>query len=318
MRTRSDLRGLSPLGLTYAYGDVMDENSLIAAADGCDVIIHTAAVYQYWARDPDEIMQPALVGTRNIFSAARAVGAKRVVYTSSVWAMGTSDDPNVRLTAKDWNEHSENPYAVAKTKSEQAAWRLAEAKDIPMIAICPNGVFGPYDYRPTPTMEALRDLVNGALFTFDTGVGYVDVRDVAEIHARAVTEGEPGKRYGVSGENLQLRDLGALIGRLTGFTPPHLPLGRTTFGVLASLAEFAARVTRLKPLLTSALIHDINKRYLFIDCEETWRDFDYRPRTSKEMVSDAVRWLHHIGEVRPKRAGQLAEQSQLNLEWNLA
>ncbi|KAA3660957.1 MAG: NAD-dependent epimerase/dehydratase family protein [Chloroflexi bacterium] len=318
VRKTSDLRGLSPLGLTYAYGDVMDENSLIAAAEGCDVIIHTAAVYKYWAKDPDEIMQPALIGTRNIFNAAKAVGTKRIVYTSSVWAMGTSGDPDVPLTTKDWNDHSENPYALAKTKSERAAWQLAETNDIPMIAICPNGVFGPYDYRPTATQETLRDLVNGLLFTFDSGVGYADVRDVAEIHAIAVTQGEPGQRYGVSGENLLLRELGALIGKLTGFTPMHIGLGRTTFAMIARLTEFAAKVTRSKPLITSALIHDLNKRYLFMDCEETWRTFDYRPISSEKMVSDAIRWLHHIGEVKPKRARQLVEGYAPDMEWDFA
>ena len=87
VRATSDLRGLDPLNLTYAYGDVMDESSLLTAAEGCDVIIHTAAVYQYWAKNPDDIMKPALVGTRNMFNAAQQAGVKRVIYTSSVWAV---------------------------------------------------------------------------------------------------------------------------------------------------------------------------------------------------------------------------------------
>jgi dihydroflavonol-4-reductase len=74
VRPSSDLRGLAPLNLTYAFGDVMDESSLLSAADGCDVIIHTAAVFRFWAEDPADIMQPALEGTRNIFNAAQKNG----------------------------------------------------------------------------------------------------------------------------------------------------------------------------------------------------------------------------------------------------
>ena len=64
VRHTSDLRGLDGLEIPCVYGDVMDADSLIAAAEGCDVIIHCAAVYRTWAKNPDEIMQPAVVGTR--------------------------------------------------------------------------------------------------------------------------------------------------------------------------------------------------------------------------------------------------------------
>lgn len=165
VRTTSDLRGLAPLNLTYAYGDVMDESSLLAAAEGCEAIIHTAAVYRYWAKDPEEIMKPALDGTRNMFNAAKKVGVKRIIYTSSVWAVGLSTAPDMLRTTKDWNTDSQNPYEVAKTQSEQVAWQMADEFGIPMIAICPNGVLGPYDFRPTPSTVGFRDLVNGTQVT---------------------------------------------------------------------------------------------------------------------------------------------------------
>jgi dihydroflavonol-4-reductase len=315
VRTMSDLRGLRALNLTYAYGDVTDERSVVAAAAGCEAIIHTAAVYQLQTREPEAIMRPALAETRHVLNAAKAVGVRRVIYTSTVWAVGLSTDPVVRLAAKDWNEHSRNPYAVAKTQAEKEAWRLAEELAIPLIVICPNAVVGQYDYRMTPSSRTLRDLVNGAQFTIDSGYAFVDVRDVAEIHARAVAGGEPGKRYIVAGENLLLRELGELVGHLTGFTPRHIGLGRGPFYVAAVLAELAARVRNSEPPFTRKLVHDMVRRYMFDDCRATWETFDYQPRGAEEMVSDAIGWLLYRGEIRADRAAQLAGNFPPDPEW---
>jgi dihydroflavonol-4-reductase len=306
------------LNLTYAYGDVMDESSLLAATEGCDVIIHTAAVYRYWAKDPDEIMKPALVGARNMFNVAKKSGIKRIIYTSSVWAVGLSTTPGTVLTAKDWNTDSKNPYAVAKVQSEQVAWQMSDEFGIPMIAICPNGVLGPHDFRITPTTATFRDLVNGTQVTSNAGVAYTDARDVGEIHRLAVSGGEPGKRYIVSGENITLRELGQLLGKLTGFTPRHLGLGRTSFALLGSMLELVAKVTKSEPPFTRDLADDLIERYMFTDCQETWDTFVYQPRSTETMVSDAIRWLLHIDEIKADRAAQIADKFPPNPEWAMA
>ena len=186
VRRNSDLRGLSDLNLEYRYGDIMDGGSLTEAAQECDIIIHSATVFRMWAKDPNDIIQPALVGTRNVFSAAQQVAIKRVIYTSSVVAVGLSDDPQSLRTSIQWNEDPNGPYNLAKTRSEQEAWRLADEYQIPMIALCPGTMLGPHDYRITPSTELIRDYVNGTGQTFNAGLSYVDVRDAAEVHVLAI------------------------------------------------------------------------------------------------------------------------------------
>ena len=315
VRRSSDLRGLQGLNLDYAYGDILDGPSLQAAATGCGAIIHTAAVYRYWAQDPAEIMEPALIGTRRVFNAARAAGVDRLVYTSTVWSVGLTEDPHTPLTAADWNDDAQNPYALAKTRAEKMAWQLAHEMSIPMIAICPNGVIGPYDYRLTPSMRTFRDLLNGTQFTTNAGFALADVRDVAEIHALAVAGGQPGQRYIVSGPNLTLRELGQIIGSLTGTSPPHLPVGRALAIIYGALHEVVAKVTGSDPPLTRATARESIGRYMFTDCQDTWQTFQYQPRTAEEMVSDAIRWLLFMGEVKAGRAAALSERFPPDPNW---
>ncbi len=205
VRRNADLRGIEKLGLSYRYGDIRDRESLAAAVEGCDVVIHLAAVVKTWSKNPDEIIQPTLSGTRNIFSAAKQAGIMRLIYTSSVAAVGSAPSPGTVRTELDWNEDAQNPYYVAKVRSEREALRLSETLAVPTIRLCPAYVLGPYDYRITPTTAAIVDLINGTRPTWEGGWNIVDVRDVAEAHAAAVDCGEPGARYVVGGANLELR-----------------------------------------------------------------------------------------------------------------
>ena len=227
VRQGSDLRGLAGLGLAYRYADVLDGEAVQAAMDGCEAVVHCAAKYATWARDPDEIVAPCMAGTRNIFKAARSTGVRRIVYTSSVAAVGNSGDPDELRTADDWNEDARHAYVAAKTQGERIAVELAAQTGIEMVRLCPAYVMGPGDYRITPSMKVwAQDMVNGAGFTFEGGVNLVHVFDVGEVHARAVDMGEAGARYIVGGENVSVRRVGELVQKWTGVKPPHLPVHR--------------------------------------------------------------------------------------------
>ena len=315
VRPTSDLRGLTGLDLAYIYGDVQDGDSLMKAAEGCEAIIHCAAVYRTWAKDPDEIMQPAVAGTRNVFAAARQAGVKRLVYTSSIAAVGTSSNPSTLLSAGDWDDRAQLPYNIAKTRSEREAWKLADEYSLPMISLCPGFVLGRYDYRITPSMETIQGFLNGTGITAEGGFSYVDVRDVAEIHALAVEHGEPGQRYIVTAHNIRLRAMADRVNRETGINVRHLGGPRWVAGLFAGLMEAAARVTKRKPYLTRAVVNDVVQRYYWYDASPTWAAFGHEPIGMEEMLRDTISWLVFSGTLRQDVAAQLAPDFAPDEEW---
>jgi dihydroflavonol-4-reductase len=316
VRRTSDLRGLEGLGLDYVVGDVMDWNSLRAAAEGCDVMIHLAAFYRYWAKDPDEILQPALIGTRNALIAAKEAGIERVIYTSTTWAVGWSRHPNRLRTAADWNEDAHNPYAIAKTQGEKDAWRLADELGLALITICPSGIIGPYDYRITPSMAVLQGLINGTTPVTKSGLSLVHVHDVAEVHGRAIDQGKPGTRYIVAGPNALMHEYGQVVAKLTGVTPLQLKGGRTILQVVAVLAELGSQFTNAEPLLTRALAQEMGDRYMFYDSSTTYETFGISPRSIEEIFRDGIRWLLYINALKPGVAGRLVERFLPDPAWS--
>lgn len=315
VRTTSDLRGLAGLGLSYAYGDIRDGASLTRAAAGCQVIIHSAAVFRYWGKNPAEILETSLTGVHNVFQAAAAVSAERIIFTSSTYALGFSDDFDQPLNTTDWNENPVTPYAMAKTRSERAAWRLADETGIPLVVMCPSGIWGPYDYRLTPPMRWIRDLVTGLTAVIDTGASFIDARDAGLFHALAVEVGVPGKRYALAGDNLTMAEMAAIVNQLTGTRHIKLNLPKPAMVGIASLMENLAKFTGQPPLSTRAFIEESYRRYQVIDGRLANQIFGLTPRKGQEMITDAVRWLVHVGAFTPRRVSRLANRFPPDPEW---
>jgi dihydroflavonol-4-reductase len=315
VRPAADLRGLAGLDIEYARGDVLDADSLIAAARGCGAIIHSAAAFRYWSREPETILNTGLAGAQNVFAAALQNRVRRIVYTSSTYAIGFGDRMDRPRSTDQWNEDPHSLYAIAKTRAEKAAWRLADETGIPMISLCASGMWGPYDYRITPAMRWIQGMVNGWLPIIDTGGSFVDVRDAAETHARAVTMGQPGQRYAIVGQDLAYADISRFITELTGIRHLHLNLGRRLTLLAGDLFELTGRLIGWEPIATRGFLEEAYGRYLVADGRPADKAFDLRPCPAEQTIADAIRWLLHTGAIWRWRSRQLKEKFPPSPTW---
>lgn len=298
VRKTSDLQGLANLPVTLHYGDVRDLPALKEAAKGCDVIIHHAAVYKTWAKTPEEVIEPAMEGTKNIVTAAVHAGVKRLIYTSSTYAIGTASNAGTLLTPNDWSLNQNVPYGVAKTKSEQLAWELADKHHIPMISFCPGAILGRYDYRVTPSNRMVLDMIKGIGITVEGILATVDVRDAGAIHALAVDNGVIGERYIVTGQNHRMKELGNIVHKLTHKVVPHMPFGRYINIGVGGIMELAASVSGWTPPFTIGMAKEYSHRYAQFDNSKTIKDFNYTFYPLEETITDTIKWFAFLGKVK--------------------
>lgn len=302
VRESADLSGLQGLEPELAYGDIMDAAAVEKAAEGCQAIIHMAAVYKTIAKTAEEIVAPAVKGAENVFQAAARHGIQRVVYTSSVASIGFSYDPRTYLSNRDWNTDAHNPYYVAKTESERKAQALARQHQVHLVVICPAIVLGPNDYRITPSNQLVMDWLNGVGQTYPGGLNLVDVRDVAQAHVAALSAGENGHRYIVGGENLTVRSIGDKLKTLTGIRPTYLPMGRKATLLMARVVERVCKLFGLTPPFTYDLAYEAVGRYCFFDTQETEAVLGIHPRDADASLKDAVLWLLEQNKLKPRVA----------------
>ena len=298
VRPSADLRGLEGLAVSYAHGDVTDGAALAAAAKGCDAIVHTAAIFRYWSKNPAEIEAVALEGAQNIVDAAQKAGVKRLVYTSSSWAIGLTEIPDRPRTAADWNEQPHTPYARAKTFSERKAWELAGKAGVPMISLCPGAIMGPWDYRITPSNRTLLAMADGSGQSVNGGLAMANARDVGAIHAMAVERGEPGTRYAIT-QSVTFKQLGQYVTALTGRPVKHFGAPNSVARLVGGMMELGANFTGKEPALTRALVDDAAGKYMYIDSTPTWETFSHEPCPIPETVRESLNWYISLGLLPP-------------------
>jgi dihydroflavonol-4-reductase len=297
VRPTSNLKGLEGLDVELVRGDVLDRASLTSAVKGCSVLYHMAAIVAEWAQDPAMIYATAIDGTANILHAvADTSGIERIIYTSSVAAVGLSESPHDLRNETHYNHEDTTHYSVAKTRAELQAKALAATYGLPLVIVNPAVVMGPLDYRPTPaTQIVIRLLRFPAACYFVGGFNIVHVEDVARGHLLAQERGSIGERYILGGENLTMRDVFRLFAAMTGKRPPFLEVSRRTLQALGWGAELFARLQGKPPLITRARLRSIVGRYAFYDSSKAARELGYTARNARQVLADAVHWVRQRG-----------------------
>ncbi|MGZ2748618.1 NAD-dependent epimerase/dehydratase family protein [Burkholderia stagnalis] len=216
----------APGAIRYFGADLLDPGSYADAMAGCGTVFHTASPFKAHVRDPQkELVDPALLGTRNVLDTAnRTPSVRRVVLTSSCAAIyGDNADlaatPDGVFTEAIWNTSSSlthQPYSYSKTVAEREAWHIAGAqRRWDLVTINPSLVIGPgiNPHATSESFEIVRQMGNGTMKMGvpDLGIGAVDVRDVADAHVRAAFLPDASGRYIVSAHDTSLPAMAATL-----------------------------------------------------------------------------------------------------------
>ncbi len=214
--------------------DLLDPPGLERALDGCDAVVHVAALYSYDA-DPEMIERVNVEGTQNVIEACIRRGVRRLVYTSTAGTCGPV--PGREATEADeppaWELRV--PYKRTKLAAERVV--LAASSDgLDAVVVNPTTPIGEGDTRPTPTGRMIAGVACGKIrgYVATTGLNVVDVRDVARGHALALEHGERGERYLLGGVNLSLEELFASIADLAHRPRPTL---RIPYGAVVAASR---------------------------------------------------------------------------------
>ncbi|MFI7587374.1 NAD-dependent epimerase/dehydratase family protein [Spongisporangium articulatum] len=196
--------GADDAGLELVVADLEFDAGWAAAAAGVDEVFHTATPFPLTAPDdPDQVVGPAREGTLRVLHAVREAGARRLVLTSSFAAIGYTPKPGAEFTEHDWTDPATPglaPYPLSKTVAERAAWDALErgGGDTELVVVNPTFILGPaLTTEVRSTVQLVRMMLEGAMPVAPRArFGLVDVRDVADLHLRAMAAPEAaGKRY---------------------------------------------------------------------------------------------------------------------------
>jgi dihydroflavonol-4-reductase len=296
---------LAPLGVEVtdiAVGDVLDEDLVSRAIEGCEAVVHAAAVLSMHPRRAEEIRRTNARATELVLGRAVDRGLDPVVHVSTCVALTRYGGSGPDLPLGD----IELPYAQSKIASEKVARRLQDA-GAPVVTIYPGAVYGPEDPYRGEQSERLRWILAGRFPLWPRGgVHVVDVRDVAAVIAAALSPGRGPRRYIVPGHHMDGDQLYAAVADVTGRRFPHLVVpGR----VLDPSTRLIGAVNGWLPERWHYPADregvEIVRRDTRFDDSAARTELGIEPIPFRESIADTVRWLVQSGRVPPRRAPRL-------------
>ncbi|MEZ4294558.1 MAG: NAD-dependent epimerase/dehydratase family protein [Polyangiaceae bacterium] len=276
--------------------DVCDYVGMARALDGCSAFYHLAAVYKVWTPDPTRLYAVNIEGTTTALLAAKAARIPRIVYTSSIAAVGHRDDASPADETVQFNLYDQaNPYILSKYLSERVALRFAES-GLPVVVVNPAFPFGPRDLAPTPTGRIIVSILKGEMPGLPAG-GFcaVDVDDVAAAHVAAETQGRIGERYLLGNHNLTFRDFVELVCRVAGKPVPRVPIPSWVgLGIAHAMELVSDHVTHEEPRATVK-----SAKFMFgpayFDCTKARTELSLPCTPLEQTIERAIRFFRDTG-----------------------
>jgi dihydroflavonol-4-reductase len=277
--------------LSVLAADLQHDDGWAEAVDRCAYVLHVASPFPpAQPKDPDELIVPAREGTLRVLKASLDAGVGRVVVTSSVAAIrNPAELPSGPLTEESWTDPAKpglSAYAQSKTIAERAAWELArERGQVEKLAVVnPGAILGPVlgDNR-SYSLEVIERLLKGPPGVPRIGFSFVDVRDVADLHVRAMSAPEAGgERFIASGPFLWMSEIADVLRERLGDAAAKVPKRTVPNLIVRGMAIF-------DPGLRS-IVGDLGQR-VEVSSEKARSRLGWTPRPIEETIVDCARSL---------------------------
>ena len=296
VRKSSNLANLEGLAAETAVGDLLQPESMRSAIRGCDAVMHVAADYRLWVRDPQAMYAANVEGTRSLLRIAREEAVPRAVYTSSVATMGFKSDGTIvdettPVSLADMVGH----YKRSKFLAEQVAIGAARAGQ-QVIILNPTTPIGAQDVKPTPTGRIVVDFLNKKFPAYvDTGLNLVDVAEVASTHSAALEQGRSGERYILGGENLTLKQILDKMSTITGLPSPTMRVPNAVAMIFAFFDEtITGKIRGLEPRATVEAVR-MGQKKMFASSAKAQRELGFRIVPVYPALRAAIEWFQAHG-----------------------
>jgi nucleoside-diphosphate-sugar epimerase len=295
--------GADPAALNFVAADLLTDAGWPAAVAGCDFVLHVASPFPPDVPlHEDDLIRPAREGTLRVLRAARDAGVRRVVITSSFAAIGYGTEVDRPYTEQDWSNPDApgvTAYAKSKTLAERAAWDFfaCERASLELAVVNPVAVFGPVlgpDF--STSVQILQMLLNGAMPACppcpQISFGLVDVRDVADLHLRAMTSpAANGQRFlAVSGEFMSIQQIAAILRQHLGPAARRVPTRLLPNWILRVVALFNPTVAQIVPELGKTKTAT-NRKAIEV--------LGWQPRSNEASILDTAHSLQQLGLLKP-------------------
>lgn len=303
VRDEKKMRGLFADRIKhFVVGDLKDEAAINQALDGCDAVIHIAALVSIDAADEEYIYQTNFNGTKRVIGGAVKLGIKKIIYVSSITAIY---DPKSRLLDENSPPgRARKGYGGSKVASEIYVQGLQDS-GAPIHITYPGTVIGPDAPAVTEAHNGLKLFLNSYMPVFETGNQYIDVRDVAEAHLQLIERQLPPGRFPLGGHCLEWREHPVMLSKLTGRKIKPLAIPTKPIMAASKVSDWLSNYGIYSILTSESINYATN--FVPMSNDKAMRDLDLLFIPLEDSMCDSIKWMADNGHIGLKKAGAIIE-----------
>jgi dihydroflavonol-4-reductase len=289
---------IAKLPVEFVHADMTDQKAMENALEGVDGLFHVAAVFDVTSNNPQkDVIEKNIKGAESTLNAAAKMNVPKVIYTSSLAAVGTSKKINEWRDESNWNDKSYEPYARSKALSEQKAWEIAKRYNINLVTTLPATMLGPHFHRLNPSLGLIKAGLKGEFpMVPPIDFNFVDVRDVADAHIRLFESNKSNGRYILANQTLSILELLNIMKQIKPeISEPknQMPLWfAKIFPIIDSLSHL---ITRQPRKMTSGFVKEYVGRHHAIRSDKMKKELGWNPRDLRVTLQDTIQWFEQIG-----------------------
>jgi len=291
-----DCRPLADLNTKITYGDVTDLKSLESAFVGADFVYHLAGIVTIMPGMKKVLEHVNVGGVRNVATACRASGVRRLVYTSSVHAIAEPPRSTVIDESQPFDpDRVLGDYARSKARATLLLLDEVSKGGLDAVICCPTGVIGPWDYGISNIGQLILDFASGYLKSYVKGAyDFVDVRDVAHGIILAAEKGQSGRHYIFSGSQVQVPELMKELEQRIGYPAPTYEIPSAIARAAGVLASVYYRLVQRRPVFTAYSI-DVLRSNSQVSSARARDELGFTTRPWQDSIHDHVEWFRNEG-----------------------
>jgi dihydroflavonol-4-reductase len=291
-----DCRPLASLEIEIVRGNVTDLKSLESTFVGADIVFHLAGIVTIMPSMKKLLERVNVGGVRNVATACRNSGVRRLVYTSSVHAIAEPPRGTIIDESQPFDpDRVLGDYARSKARATLLLLDEVRKGGLDAVVCCPTGVIGPWDYGISNIGQLMLDFASGHLKSYVRGAyDFVDVRDVARGLILAAEKGQSGRHYIFSGAQVQVPELMKELERNIGYPAPTYEIPPTIARAAGVLASVYYRLIRRKPVFTAYSI-DVLRSNSQVSSTRARKELGFTARPWQDSIRDQVEWFRAEG-----------------------
>lgn len=295
VRAESDLSELEGLNCNYVFGDITELDSLYKSFADIDTVFHTAGLIAYKKRDRAKMEKVNVYGTENVIDACLTKKVRKLVYISSVVAVGAGFNPKQILNED--SPYNVKPLDLGYFETKRAAEKLVieafKKKNLDCVILNPSTIYGEGDAKKGSRKTQVQVAQGRFNFYTSGGVSVVAVEDVVTAILTAWEKGRSGERYILSGENITIRELFTIIAEEAGVKPPANKIPNFVIFILGRIGDWMESLGFKGPLSTeNAWTATL---YHWFDSGKAQKELGFKPRPAREALRNSVSWMKKNG-----------------------